>query len=133
MKTKESIFDYLKRIHSKVQIFYYFGGNTFLRLYSFCITEHVSVFILPKQRYKSKSCLWLSYLIYDHSSTFILLSWQLDASWSLSELLFLIFWDKDWIFIMAGWFLESIYIFFWDKDWIFIKHKCGLVSDCCVY
>ena len=29
---------------------------------------------------------------------FILLSWWLDASWSLSEHLFLIFWEKDWIF-----------------------------------
>ena len=75
MKTKESMFDYLKRTHSKVQIFDYFGGNTFQRLYSFCITEHVSVFILPKQRYKSKSCLWLSCLIFDNFFAFILLSW----------------------------------------------------------
>ena len=91
MKTKESMFDYLKRTHSKVQIFDYFGGNTFQKLFFFCTIEHVSVSILPKHRYNNACCLWLSCLIFDNFSAFILLSCWLDANWSLFELLFLIF------------------------------------------
>ena len=37
--------------------------------------EHISVSILPKQRYIFKTCLWLSYLMFDNFSAFILLSW----------------------------------------------------------
>ena len=96
MKTKESMLDYLKRAHSKVLIFYYFGRNTFQKLFFFCTIEHVSVPILPKQGYNSTSCLWLSCLIFDNfflrlyccHGAFILLSWWLDANWSLSELCF---------------------------------------------
>ena len=76
------------------------------------------------------------YLIFLHLycclGKFILLFWWPVASQSLSKLLFLIFWDKDWIFIMARWFLdylfyffeikiESFFLFFWYKDWIFIS------------
>ena len=66
MKTKESMLDYLKRAHSKVLIFYYFGRNTFQKLFFFCTIEHVSIPILPKHGYNSTSCLWLSCLIFDN-------------------------------------------------------------------
>jgi len=42
------MFDCLERTHSKSSDFYYFGGNTFQSLFSFCTTEHVSVSSLPK-------------------------------------------------------------------------------------